>query len=494
MQTQPLQEPQRNELVPFQETAFDWSLLGSILRQRARLLIITTLALWVGLTLLCLLFVPRSFSATASVALQQSPSPGGALGAIAGLSGSSTKTYAGVIRSRRFALAAARATHIQALYNLPKEDDAAALVQNGVTMEDKQDGLIYLTVNLPAPPKFALGKITDVRKIQEAAPAVAVAYVKLLAHYLDTTNTNRDAALIREAQKQVAKARTSYDRSIQDLDRVVQGSPSSAALSAPSMSSSQTSLNSGAANGTGGAGAMNQLSALYAAKARLETEIAAGNALRQGTAALASGSTQSLTALPGEDPLLQDARRQVTQATTQLQSLRITLSDDNPDVVAARRRLQIAQAQLRSESKALEQGRTSDSIRQQSLEAQYLTVLRQIAAAERSNVTGRSTTLEIEKQSNEVMLRLEVLKATATQSAALAIQRGAGNNLMDIIDMPQTPKSGKPGAAILAILCFFIALFVVQLGLGLEYSVRWYQQSAIAKANLLASSNERSGS
>lgn len=462
-----------------QEAALDWGLLGDILRQRARLLTIIALALWVGLTLLCLLFVPRSFSATASVALQQSPSPGGALGALAGLNGSSTKTYAGVIRSRRFALAAARATHIQALYNLPKEDDAVTLVQNGVTMEDKQDGLIYLTVNLPAPPKLAPGRSAHVEQIRETVPAVVIVYVKLLAHYLDTSNTNRDAALIREAQKQVARARANYDRSVQDLDRAVQGAPSSAALSAPSMSSSQASSPTQASlhPGTGGAAeAMSQLSALYAAKSRLETEIAAGNALRQGTAALASGSTQSLTALPGEDPLLQDARRQVTQATTQLQTLRIALSDDNPDVVASRRRLQIAQARLRSESKALEQGRTSDSVRQQSLEAQYLTVLRQIATAERNNVIGRATTLEIEKQSNEMMLRLEVLKAAATQSASLSIQRGAGNNLMDIVDVPQFPKSGKPGVLVLIVICFFVALFLVQAALVLEYALQLYRR------------------
>ena len=460
------------ERAPLQEIILDWSLLNDILRQRARVWAFLVLVIWPALTLLCLLLVPRSFTATASVALQQSNMPGGSLAALSGLTSSSAKTYAGVIHSRRFAQAAVRANHIQALCGLPTEEAAVEMVQKGVTLDDKSDGLLYLKVTLPGPPKLARGQSEHMRQVQAAVPAVAETYVNLLSRYLATTNTNRDAALLREAQKQVRKARANYDRSVRDFARIARASPVSASLSArpPALPSAEGTAS---ADGTGSQGdameTASQLPSLYGVKSRLEAEIAAGNALNQGTAALASGSPQSLATLPGEDPLLQDARLQVIQAATQLKNLRIELSDDNPSVVAARARLQIAQARLASESRSLRQGRTSSAIRQKSLLAQYETVLRQIAVAERQSVSGRATSIEIERSRNEMLLALEVLKATATQYATLSVQKEAGRNLMDIIDTPQVPLSGSPGAAMLAMLCFFLTLLLVLIALVVEY-------------------------
>ena len=475
-----------------QELTFDWNLLGKIARRRVRLWVITALVIWIGLTLLCLFLVPRTFTATASVALQQSPTPGGALGALAGLGGSSTKTYAGVIHSRRFALAAARATNIQTLYHLPTQDAATDIVQNGVTMEDKQDGLIYLTVNLTAPPKLVPGQSEQVQKIRETVPAIAAVYVKLLSHYLDTTNTNRDAALIREAQKQLAKARANYDRAVYDFGRTVRASSSTTSPSLSFTNKAGPSGGTASENRSNDAtDAVSQLVSLYSTRARLEEEIASGDALQHGTAALASGSPQTLAALPGEDPLLQDARRQAIQAGTQLKNLRIDLSDDNPEVIAARERLQIAQGRLKSESGSLRLGHTSESVRQQAIRAQYVTVMRQIKSAERNAISSRAMTLEIEKQRNEMLLRLEVLKATATQTASLSLQKGAGNNLLDIIDVPQVPKSGRPAASMMIILCFFIALFLIQAALIVEYSTVWYRNRVAYKANVIPHSEER---
>jgi uncharacterized protein involved in exopolysaccharide biosynthesis len=458
-----------------QELTFDWKLLGEILRQRAQIWMGAALLVWVGLICLCLLLVPRTFTATASIALQQTPVPGGALVVLSGLGGSATKTYSGIIHSRQFALVAARKTQIQTLYHLPTEDAAAEFLQKGVTLDDKQDGLIYLTISLPAPPKLAWGQSRQVQKIRETAPLVAAAYIGLLSNYLATTNTNRDAALLREAQVQLAHARANYNRSVEQLGQVMRASPSS--IFPPS---AQTLPGVTIRSGDSGnaVDAMSQLSSLFAAKSRLEAEIAAGNALGQGTAALASGSTQLLSTLPGEDPLLQEARRQVTEANTQLKNLRIDLSDTNPEVISARERLQIAQARLSSESKSLREGHTTDAVRQKALQAQYVTILRQIEAAKKSNVIGRATLTEIEKRRNEMLLRLEVLKTTATQSAVLSLQREAGHNMMDIVDTPQVPKSSQPGLVLLSILCFFTALFLLQIALAIEYCLQWSRRQA----------------
>ena len=439
---------------PEPASALDWGLLRDILRHRARLGVALGLLLWGAATLLCLRLAPRSYTATASVALQQSPGAGGALAALSGLSGVGSKTYQGVIRSRRFAEAAAAEAHIQAVYGLPSEETAVVLTQKAVLLDDRMDGLLYISVSLPAPPALAGG--SRATAIRQAAAAAASSYVRLLSNYLATSNTDRDASLIREAAKQLGSARAAYNESVRDLGDAVRAS--------------HTPIGSmGGGDGASAVAASSQLPILLTAKAQLEGEIASGAAEEHGAAALASGTAASLSALPGEDPLLQDARKQVALDQTEWQNLRIGLSDDNPDVVVAHQKLQIAQARLAAQVAALRQGHTSDAVRQQALQAKYATVLGQIAVARREDAVGRTEAVSLDTRRSEVALRLEVLKTTATQYAALSLQKVAGNNLMDVVDTPLVPVAPRPGLGVLCALSFFLALLALQLGLAGEY-------------------------
>lgn len=493
MQTQPMQEPQKNELAPVQEVTLDWGLLGGILRRRAALWMILGPLLTVALLLVLLWRVPPMFTSTASLSMQQETggAVGGALSALSGLSGSGPKSYLGVIRSRRFAAAAARQANIQQVYGLATLDEAADLVQKSVTMDDRNDGLLYLSVTLPGPSRFAPGAASRTAQVRGATKQLTDAYVRSLSHYLQTSNSNRGAALLRQARRQLNGARMAYNASVRRLTALAAGdvSPlvsSSVATQPPAAEASLgASGDSGATKGaaappdTSGGG----LQQLYMSRGQLAAQIQEAEAAQSGTSRLASGRITDLTALPAEDPLLSEARSQVRRAAADLQNLRITLSDDNPDVVTARRRLDEAQSRLKLQSTALQSGQTSQTVQINALRAKYAIISQQIGAAERNFKTGRRFGAALEQQRNDMLLNLEVYKTAATQFETLSMQTVAGGNLMDVIDEGRVPASGKPGTLILAIISLCAALFALNLWLSVEYLVQARRKSRRLLAN-----------
>ena len=495
-QTQQTQEQQRHDLVPrpgpasAQEATLEWDLLGDILRRRARLWAILGPLLAAVLLLALLRWVPPMFTSTASVSMQQESggAVGGALSALSGLGGAGAKSYLGVIHSRRFAAVAAQQAGIQQVYGLATVDEATDLVQKSVSLEDRNDGLLYLGVTLPGPPRLAPSATTQNARVRAATKQVTDAYIQSLSHYLETSNSNRGAALLRQAGKQLAGARTAYNASVRRLTAMVAGdvSPGAAvvatgAASGPTIRETpgeEPGTNTGARTTAGSpdtsAGGLQQL---YLNRGQLAAEIQAAEAERSGTSRLAAGRVSDLTSLPAEDPLLAEARSQVRRAAADLQTLRIDLSDDNPDVVAARERLKEAQARLRLQSEALQRGQTSETVQLGALKAKYAAVTRQIGAAEQDFQTGRRFGAQLEQQRKDVLLHLEVYKTAATQYAILSMQTVAGGSLMDVIDEGRVPVSGKPGVGTLAAISVGAVLFALNLWLCLEYLVRARQKS-----------------
>jgi ribosomal protein S15P/S13E len=219
------------------------------------------------------------------------------------------------------------------------------------------------------------------------------------------------------------------------------------------------------------------LQQLYLSRGQLAADIQAAEAARSGTSRLAGGGVPNLTALPAEDPLLSEARSQVRSAASDLQTLRIDLADDNPEVVAARERLKEAQARLRLQSKAMQKGQTSDEVQLNAMRAKYAAVTKQISAAEKDFKTGRRYGALLEQQRNDALLKLEVYKTAASQYAVLTMQTVAGGNLMDVIDEGRVPVSGKPGAGVLAAVSIGLMLFILNLWLSIEYLVRMRRKS-----------------
>lgn len=469
-----------------QELTFDWPLLGTIVRRRAVLWIILGPLLAAALLVILLWRMPPMFMSTASISLQQesgAPS-GGALAALSGLSGSGSKSYVGVIRSRRFAAEAAQTAGIQQVYGFADRENATALVQKSVALDDRNDGLLYLSVTLPGPSRLSPGAAGREREVREATKQVTDAYVQALSHYLRTTNSNRGSALLRQAHGQLNEARLAYNAAVrQMMGLAVADMPTAAAATAESTSTSDaipsgdthsSKTASGLAEGSGIGSGLQQL---YISRGQLAAEIQAATAAQNATSQIASDRTDDLTALPAEDPLLAEARGQVRRASANLQNLRIDLSDDNPDVVAARARLEQAQTRLRLQSQALQKGRTSESVQITAMQAKYAAITRQINAAERDFKRGKKFGAVLEEQRNEVMLRLEVYKTAATQYALLSMQTVAGTNMMDIIDEGRVPDSGKPGTLSLAAISLGTVFLLLNFWLAIEYIIRVRQQS-----------------
>ena len=478
----PMQEQQRHDLMPGHgtapgtEAALDWGLLGEILRRRARPGAVLGPLLAAALLLALLRLVPPAFTSTASLSMQQeSGGAGGALSALSGLAGGGTKSYLGVIRSRKFAAAAARQAGIRQLYGLPTADDATDLIQKSVTLEDRSDGLLYLGVTLPGPPRLAPDSKAQEARVRTATKQATDAYVHSLGRYLETSNSDRGAALLRQAGRQLSQARTAYNDSVGRLtdlaasDAAGAGADSSAAPAPVGDAGDGTPLK--AAGGADAAGRGGSLQQLYISRGQLAAEIQAAQAERSGASRLAAGPVSDLSALPAEDPLLAEARAQVRRASADLETLRIDLADDNPDVVAARRRLGEAQARLLLQSRAVQSGRTSASVQLGALQAKYAAVTQQIGAAEHDFKAGRRFGAEVERQRNDVLLHLEVYKTAATQYAILSMQTVAGGSLMDVVDEGRVPVAGKPGVGVLAGVSVGAVLFLLNLWLCFEYLV-----------------------
>ena len=485
MQTQPMLE-QRNDLTEAESVTPDWALLGSILRRRALLWIFLGPLLAAALLLLLLWRVPPMFSSTASLSMQQESggAVSGALSALSGLSSSGSKSYLGVIRSHRFAASAAKQADIQHLYDLKTPEEATELIQKSVALDDRSDGLLYLTVTLPGPSPLISGAAARTKQVQVAAKQVNDAYLQSLNHYLQTSNSNRGSALLHQARGQLNGARIAYNISVRRLTDLAGGNVAPSISSSVSSAMASAVINSdssgdsikpksvGGPPDTLGGG----LQQLYLSRGQLAAEIQEGQAAQNGTSHLAASHLSELTALPAEDPLLAEARSQVRRASTSLQDLRIDLADDNPEVVAARRRLAEAQIRLRLQSATLQRGQTSETVQLDALRSKYKAVIQQIAVAERNFKTGRRFGAEIEERRNDVLLHLEVYKTAATQFAILSMQTVAGGNLMDVIDEGRIPASGKPGSMILAIISFCAVLFLLNLWLAVEYLVQVRQK------------------
>src|ERR1041385_8300310 len=90
---------------------------SSFLRRRRRTALQLSAGIFSALLLLCLLFLPQSYTANISLAiLQPTDITGGLLASATGLGASPTSKYVGVLKSRRFAEIVEARFHLQAFY------------------------------------------------------------------------------------------------------------------------------------------------------------------------------------------------------------------------------------------------------------------------------------------------------------------------------------------------------------------------------------------
>ena len=470
------------QTVPQDEISIDGVRLRQALRRQGRLW------LWLGplslgiLLLLLAALVPRSYTASTSVALQQSSGGGSAVAALlTGGGGGSSKRYIGVLKSRALAEAVERHVQLRQLYGskmFPTEEDAAEFLMKNVKPDDNAtDGLLYISVTLPGPPKLSLHSSPSASEAAHTAADAANAYALALKEYYATSDTDQGSVLLRGADREVRQARANYENAVTHAMNFTRGlsrlDPRNAPSSSMASAASDSGPNSGSSGGTDAATAASGLAGLYAALNQVEAELRSTQAVRSAGQQLVGQQLSDLPNVPADDPLLSDARNRVTQDQSAYNTASRLYGPENPRVVTAQTQLAVDQAELDRQIEGVKRSLTTPDIRSaeqiQGLYAREAALTGQIAAAQRHLGISRNLGLETARLQAEVGIQLEVLKATLAEAAKIRLDNASSLSQMNVIDAAVPPKSGEPGLAKLAALCLLLAALAFVVSVVRDY-------------------------
>lgn len=446
------------------EITVNFEILRALWRRLFRRALFYGLSLFITLLLLCLFFMPQSFRSEVSLSFAQPPVAGGALGTLGMLAGGQGNKYLGVLRSRRFAEEVARKVGVRELYQLENEEEAGEFLQDRLDVSDNpRDNLVYLSVKLPGPPRLAPGAGERRAKVKQTAARAANAYAVVLRQYMLTSDTDRESVLIRIAEERTERAKEDYHRAVSALIDFVRR------IQIGTVTQSDRAETGGPDDGSFGQAstsiAAKELEKLYIERGNLEAEIESAQTSLQESERLRNRQLEEPNRLPAEDPLLRDARTSVQEARRALESRRIQFGPDHPQVRVARELLQQAEARLREQMQAVREGRTTEEgrmkIRLESLLARQGVVQRQIAEVERKAQESLRYSTDFERLRNDVAFYLEVLKATASQAAILALQTVSAKNRLVVVDSARPAKRGTPGLMMLIAFSLFVSGLVV---------------------------------
>ena len=410
-------------------------------------------------------FWPQTYTATTSVSMQQPSSTGSSPLAAFGIAGGgSSRKYIGVLKSRRFAESAERLAHIQELYHLRTPEKAIQIIQKGFRADDNvADGLLYINVSLEGPPRLGLSDDPPREKVRQMSAQLANIYARILRNYLIDSDTDKDLALLREAEKEVRSVKKKYDKTLnQWIDFITQ-------------QKGGTRLPGNSTSDTGGdslspVSIAPQLQELKSHSIVLKEQITLLDTTLNQMQTLTRKSPEQLAAIPSEDPVLSIARARYNQEILEMRFLQSQdMVDTNPRVVLQRRRVKIAESQLKAQIASIQKGNTSDYIRRQALQAELDLVEQQIVQAIRDMKTNRSLGTEFEKRRKEVEFIGDTLKTAYTQYETLKLQTVSAQNRMSVIDLALPPETSKPGYLMLSAIAFFGTFGIIFLWLLIVY-------------------------
>ena len=207
---------------PIADIQVNTYLLHAIFHRRKRTWAFLGIIVFVGLLLYNLFLVPQIFSATVSISMQQSATIASPIAALVG--GGGGKKYNGVLKSRSFAEYVEHKVHMQALFHMPKHEDALDFLTKVLKIDDNpNDGLLYLTVDLGGPARFTPHAEMQREQVKETTAAIANAYAAALRRYLIESDTDRETVLMREAEKQFKLINQAYLASADQLSAFIKG-------------------------------------------------------------------------------------------------------------------------------------------------------------------------------------------------------------------------------------------------------------------------------
>lgn len=448
-------------------------------RRQIRIWIPLGLFLFGLLLLLALFLVPRSYTASVSIALQQPSSSGSALAALTGGS-TSSKRYIGVLKSREMAQAVESQVHLRQLYGatggmFDTESDTIEYLMKNIRPDDNSaDGLLYVGVTLPGPPKLALKHSPTEMQIQEAAAEAANAYALALQKYFAVNDTDQGAVLLRGVDKAKRQARADYEKALRNVLNFNRSLGGADMRNASLSSQASPSVGASGAMPTADAGmSASGLGALEAQLSQVQADLRAATVSRQAEKEMTAEQIQSLPSVPADDPLLATIRNQVKQDQADYKTYSSLYGPEHPRVVAARARLQVDQAELYRQIQGVKNGLTTPNIRsgQQilSLYARQDELSKQIARARRRLIVSRGLSGEYGRLQAEVQFQAAVLQETLTQGARISMENASALNRMTIIDSAIPPKSGAPGVLKLALGSLALVLLAFCIAVARDY-------------------------
>jgi len=423
----------------------DGTLLREAIRQRRRSWIAYGPAIFLIIAGLLLFVMPQSYTASASVSVQQSSASISPLAFLAGVT--VPKKYIGILHSRKLAESAERQFHLQSFYHLPSKRKAVELLMESVKPEDSAgEGLLFVRVTLNGPPRWWPDPIHRGERAKALTAAVANYYVTQLDSYYASSDNDHDTVLLNAADQQLQRARDEYHLASARLRAFVIGMRRDPVFALPSSNESSPSAVPGA------------IQSLYEEAERAQAEIAGAEAAREARESAMQRQLSGLAVIPADDPFLFIARDNLNRARLLLKTLRDAeqLSDDNPRVVTARDRVRIAQEDLAKQEEGYRNGITTESIvaetRLQSLRARRDSIFASIHNAEIKVPGRRERSIDMLELQKDQEIALKALQATEEETAKLKLTLVPGHSRISLVDPAILPDGGQPRMLVVVLL------------------------------------------
>lgn len=409
-----------------------------------------------------LFVMPQTYTATASLAVQQSSMPSSLL-ALTGQSES--HKYLGILHSRLLAEAVEKKAQLQQFYHLPTHRKTLEMLTSALKPEDNAaEGLLFLNVTLPGPPRFANDPTHKREQTMRLAANVANLYIAALKNYYALSDNDRDSVLLRAGEDALHQAHQRYDVSRAALRQFIRSLSNREAASVPN----------GPADPSSGVPLL--LQGLYDTENRVEADIRSAEAARSSVNSGRNRQLSALSSLPTEDPLLMAARDRVTVAKEELNLVRNVdqLADENPRVVRAKNRLSLAQEELSRQLKGYRSLLTSDRLKEDSsLQGFYARrdiVKAKIKRAESLLPVRRELGNTFSELLQQQELALAELKSTEGKVAELRLTAVSGLSRLKAVDEAIAPDSGQPGITRILLISLVPVLLLFGVSLFRDYA------------------------
>jgi uncharacterized protein involved in exopolysaccharide biosynthesis len=193
---------------------------------------------------------------------------------------------------------------------------------------------------------------------------------------------------------------------------------------------------------------------------------------REGLTRMVGSGMDQLRSIPGEDPVLAEARGRYNSAVYEWESTKVRYGDAHPFVVAAYERMKLAEKYLKQQADSLVKGNNSDQVRYQADLATLALVNGQIQQAQSSLQISREKAAQLKALEDEADGAEKVMEEAENRYAQIQLQTVSAQNRMTLVDSALPPEHSTPGLLTMLVTSLVGAVAIVALWMALEYLIR----------------------